>query len=386
MKVLIVGANTRSGLSMLRILARQGVAVIGADELSYPYGLHSKYTKKYYSYNSETGSRVFDSIRDILDREQPDVLIPMKCSRELHPYREQLEQFTRVLLPDPAGFRIADDNRLTLEECGKLGIPAPHIYELDEAVQILEENGASRLIVKPRKDVGGARGVHVVDNVDVLKACAKEVEHEFGAVVVEEYIPGQPHAMRSLNLLFDRSGELCATFTYRKIRQWPPSGGLVAHCASVHEPEVIATVLPFFEKWKWQGPVEVEYKWDSRDNTPKLIEINPRYSGNIAFAMTCGVPFALLHCMAALGQQVPEASLHDYQDGIKGIWPYYYLKSFVKEFKQSRHRSKLLARELAALRGTRFEILSNLSDMAPVMGFVLRVWKDRKKRGGGGAC
>jgi predicted ATP-grasp superfamily ATP-dependent carboligase len=304
----------------------------------------------------------------------------MKCSRELHPYRERLNQTTRVLLPDSASFRIADDNRLTLEECGKLGIPAPCVYEFDEAARILEENAASKLIVKPRKDFGGARGVHVAGSSAALKTHVEEVERQFGEAVVQEYIPGSPQAMRSMNLLFDRSGKLQAAFTYRKIRQWPPTGGLSAHFASVQEPEVLATMSPFFEKWKWQGPVELEYKWDSRDNKPKLIEINPRYSGNIAFALTCGVPFARLHCMVALGQQVPDGSLYEYRDDIKGLWFYYYLKSLLKEFKHSRHRSKLLASELEALRGTRFELLSNLSDIGPIIGFVLRLLNDRNMR------
>jgi len=44
----------------------------------------------------------------------------------------------------------------------------------------------------------------------------------------------------------------------------------------------------------------IEFKWDSRDNTPKLIEINPKFWGTLALSIEAGVDFPALACQLAL--------------------------------------------------------------------------------------
>ncbi|HFD79867.1 MAG TPA: hypothetical protein ENK05_05670 [Gammaproteobacteria bacterium] len=381
MKVLIIGVNTRSGLAMVRHLARQGFEVIGADHVSYPYDLRSRHIKRYYSFSCEDETGIVEQISGIVEQEKPEVLIPLKCSRELHRHRKYLDQVSRVLLPDQEAYLAADDNARMLEQCAELGIPAPRVLSLDDAIALIKGDEAQRVVVKPRVDVGGARGVHIVDKVPLLEKYVDRVGATFGDAIISEYVPGPPTAMRSLNLLFDRGTTLRAAFTYSKIRQWPVTGGIVGSCVSVHETQVIDMVLPFFRKWNWRGPAEVEYKWDARDKVPRLIEINPRYSGNISFALSCGIPFGVLHCQAAVGNPLPDRDAHQYRDGIKGLWFYFYLKSVLREFGTSRSRMRLLASELAMLRRVRLDLADNLLDIAPVAGFILKVLKDRKKTG-----
>jgi len=137
-------------------------------------------------------------------------------------------------------------------------------------------------------------------------------------------------------------------------------------------------VMPIFEKWKWQGPVEVEYKIDARDNKAKIIEINPRYSGNIAFALSCGVNFHSLHCLAALSRPVNVECVGNYEAGIKGVWLYSYLKSLLEELRSDGESSEIIQREIISIRGTRFDIRDNLVDFSPVLWLILRMFKKRK--------
>ena len=115
MKVLILGVTNRAGLSLLRKLAKDGVMVVGADEELYPLGLHSRYSGQYYTYKCDSSLELITSLQDILIREKPDVLIPIKHTLELVEHREQIERYTRVLLPVRESYQLADDNYKTLE-------------------------------------------------------------------------------------------------------------------------------------------------------------------------------------------------------------------------------------------------------------------------------
>lgn len=382
MKVLILGVTTRAGLSLLRKLAKEGVMVVGADVEPYPLGLHSRYSGPYHTYKCDSTLDIISSLKTILISEKPDVLIPLKHTRELVKYREQIERYTQVLLPAKESYQVADDNYKTLEECRSLGIPSPRVYSREQAISLLKQYEAKesemQLVVKPRHDFGGARGVSYVKKVSELEQSIQYIEADFGDAVIQEYIPGEPHSMHAINLLFDRAGRLLSSFSYRKIRQSPVKGGLSVHFISVHDRKCIDMVMPFFEKWKWQGPADVEYKIDARDNKAKIIEINPRHSGNIAFALSCGVNFHSLHCLAALSRPVNVECVGNYEAGIKGVWLYYYLKSLLEELRSDGKLSEIIQREIISIRGTRFDIRDNLVDFSPVLGLILRLFKKRK--------
>ena len=59
----------------------------------------------------------------------------------------------------------------------------------------------------------------------------------------------------------------------------------------------------------------VEFKVDPRDNTPKLMEINPRFWGSLPLSIASGVDFPYLLCkMAVDGDITP---VLDYKKGVK---------------------------------------------------------------------
>lgn len=379
MKVLILGVTNRAGLSILRKLAREGITVIGADVEQYPWQLHSKYSKQYYTYKYDTSQNFITTLQSILQDEKPDVLIPIKHTKELVEHREQIERYTNLLLPEQESYKTANDNYKTLQECQRLGIPSPQVYSVEEAKAILEKDDDVQLVIKPRLDFGGAKGVNFIKKPSELDQCISDIKENFGEFIIQEYIPGNPQSMHAISLLFNRSSKLLTSFCFRKIRQSPLQGGLTAHSISVHDRDSIKMVLPFFEKWKWQGPADVEFKIDARDNTAKLIEINPRYSGNIIFAINSGVSFHLYHTLAALGRSIDDECFDSYDAGIKSIWPYYYLKSLFEEFRQGEKIWTMCKREAKSLQGTKFYIRENLFDILPVIGFVLRLIKNQKK-------
>jgi predicted ATP-grasp superfamily ATP-dependent carboligase len=59
----------------------------------------------------------------------------------------------------------------------------------------------------------------------------------------------------------------------------------------------------------------VEFKVDSRDGRPKLLEVNPRFWGSLHHAIVCGVDFPFLVCRLALDGDV--ARVPGYRVGVR---------------------------------------------------------------------
>jgi carbamoylphosphate synthase large subunit len=113
---------------------------------------------------------------------------------------------------------------------------------------------------------------------------------------------------------------------------------MTAFAENTHEYELVEFILPFFKKYPWEGPVEVEIIIDERVGKPKIIEINPRFAGSISFPIQCGVNFPYIACMAALNRK-PE-SPPCYNKGMFYINYSFYLKAVSKEYHIAENKSE----------------------------------------------
>jgi D-aspartate ligase len=351
MKVLVTGATRNAGLAIARGLAGQGCEVIGADERRLPFNAHTRYTKPYYQYPTGYQDGFLYGLMEIIQKEKPDLLIPVSGTKHISMHKELIEKFTKVMLPDYRSYMAAFDNQTTLEECKELGIGRPDIWREKEVQLVLKQNRTSpkplSFVLKPRADMGGARGLGIFNDEKSFKSLQKKTMH-YGPYCIQEYIPGGPENMRTMNLLFDENGKVVAHFATKKIRQWPNTGGISVLSESIHAPDLVDFVMPFFEKWHWQGMAEVEIKIDARDQKPKLIEINPRFCGYIGFAIACGVNFPWDICRLTEGKKVEKVS---YPAGVEYInWPAY-LKAAFSEVKVSKNKAAAIIKIRNELKG-----------------------------------
>lgn len=338
MKILVTGATRNSCMAVIRGLAKKGVEIIGADERSLPFKAHSRNTGPYYTYPPGYNEDFADAIIEIIKKEKPDIFLPVGGTKQVAKYKQTIEQYTNVLLPDYNNYMKAFDNRQTMESCKKLNIGCPEIFHENDVLCKLEKNNSRekpiRFVLKPCSDIGGSRGLGIFHEKKALQQYKKNAK-KYGNHFISEYIPGPTANMRTVNLLFDKNSELVTYFTTRKIRQWPNSGGISALTVSTDEIDLVDFILPFFKKYQWQGFAEAEIKIDARDGTPKLIEINPRFCGYIGFPIACGVNFPWYMCQLLSGQQVDTAK---YASGIKYVhWPTY-LNAVYSEWRESKNR------------------------------------------------
>jgi predicted ATP-grasp superfamily ATP-dependent carboligase len=143
--------------------------------------------------------------------------------------------------------------------------------------------------------------------------------------------------------MFDKAGKLAAYFTTQKFREWPVTGGNSILSISTNDRSLVDWVMPLFEKLHWRGPAEVEIKIDERDGKPQLIEINPRFSGYIGFAIECGVNFPQIACELALEKEPSiKREYPEYTVGMKYIHTSSYLRAALQVMLSSSNKSQTL--------------------------------------------
>jgi D-aspartate ligase len=100
-----------------------------------------------------------------------------------------------------------------------------------------------------------------------------------GHVLLQEYVPGDDRDIWMFNGYFDRASRCLAGFTARKVRQLPPGMGLCAIGVCERNAEVERLTEGFLSAIGYQGVVDVDYRWDRRDGTYKVLDVNPRLGG-----------------------------------------------------------------------------------------------------------
>jgi len=237
-----------------------------------------------------------------------------------------------------------------------------------EAMDVLGSGRASRVVVKPRIDVGGGQGVHFVSSPREIDVVEASVCDTYNGSVITEYIPGPVDNLLALHLLFDDESRLIGGFSQRKLRIWPAEVGVTVAAVSSHETKLIERFRPLFEELRWRGPAEVELKIDERDGVAKLIEINPRFSGAIHFPIACGVNLPVLLCRAALGERLQEVCGTEYEAGVRYIDAGRWASAVAAELRAGRQsRRAVLRRALRERRGRRVPSIHRLSDPAPIL-------------------
>jgi predicted ATP-grasp superfamily ATP-dependent carboligase len=121
----------------------------------------------------------------------------------------------------------------------------------------------------------GVKGFLVDSRAQALRA----MERLPFPIMLQEFIPGPPTAGYFIEGFIDRQGRVCALFARRRLRMYPPHLGNSTFMVSVPLEEVAAASasLQFLlQTLSYRGTFSVEFKYDERDRSFKLLEINAR--------------------------------------------------------------------------------------------------------------
>lgn len=325
MKVIVTDSHERFALCVIRSLGRKGVYVTGVTDedalLKFGddsnLGAHSKYCKDYIILPSisKAPEQFLSKLLDLAERH--DVLLPMSTltveliSKHLDVFRPHIE----VPIPDYETIYQARNKELLLKFAIKNNIPVPKTYfikTLSEVKQVAKEIRYPA-IIKARDE----KGLFCVRYAIVYSE--KEINSEYLRMhklqefpLIQEFIKGSGVGFFAL---FNKYSELRAIFCHRRIRELPITGGQSSFCISIRDEKIIRYGLKLLKALNWYGVAMVEFKIDSQDNEPKLMEVNPRFWGSAPLAIASGVDFPWL--LAKLAVNVDVEPVMSYKEGVK---------------------------------------------------------------------
>ncbi len=360
MKALLIGSNWKIGIAAAYGLAKKGFTVVGADDKNSPFNIHSRHLKRHYIHAPFSDNKFYEDILSIIKKEKPDVLLLLGGTKQISLNKNEISKYVNVLVPDYESYKKAYDKRETYKICKEEGIAVPIRYTDEEANFILRESNKIKLVIKPDYDIGGARGLCFVSSIEELNGAKKYIKSIGSSYIIEEYIPGASR-MRAVQIIIDKRNKILEYFILKKIRQFPVTGGITAYAESTNEYNLLELVMPFFEKCRWEGPVEIELIIDERDGKPRLIEINPRFPGSIAFAIQCEINFPFTICMAAINDGNFETA-SNYKSGIYYINFSYYLRSVIKELQAAKNKSVVLHKIFKELKRKKVGVIIDKKD------------------------
>ncbi|KHO46576.1 MAG: ATP-grasp protein-like protein [archaeon GW2011_AR3] len=293
------------GLQVVRELGKKGIKSIVIYQSDDEFAIHSKYVMESHRIENFLDKK---QIRNILmkNKKKWNKLLIIPCNDEsvdaLSYYKKQLTKFYILPVADYKYIQKLLNKKLTYSIATKAGIPVPKTFYCNSVYEIKKVRSKITFpsLVKPYERHHFAAifktKLFEVNSFDELLekwiSCRK---HGIKAMITEK-VPGDDTHLQLCKFYVDRTGKLTGTFQMQKLRQSPPLYGVGRVMKTIHNTitkkltQKILKQMPGFV-----GVAQTEFKYDSRDDKYKLIEINCRntlfvkleckFGFNIAFAM-----------------------------------------------------------------------------------------------------
>ncbi|QKY70308.1 ATP-grasp domain-containing protein [Lentibacillus sp. CBA3610] len=306
-KVLVTDCESRKALCAVRSLGKQGFHVIAGSDKKINMSRSSKYCASFVHLPNPIDEKdiFLEELESVIDAYEIDVVMPMEDETVgLIISNIEVLNNTKTLLPEYDSFMIARDKGKTMKNAIEHGITCPTTYFLNDINELQEiiSHIEYPAIIKPRLS-SGSRGIAYVENSEQLNSKYKEIHEDYPLPIVQRYITGEFDKIQVLVIL-DQNHELKAACTYQGIREFPVEGGPVTLWKTISLPEIENKTIEFMKKIRWTGFAEVEFIVDQRTGEYFLMEINPRFSANIALAVQLGTDFPNVFAKLALNKKI----------------------------------------------------------------------------------
>lgn len=366
MGVFVTDGHWRKTLAVVRSLGRRGIRVTVGESTRIATSFFSKYCWKRVVYPSPIREpngflqrlrREVSGYRAVFPMEEETVLL---LARHRHLFDPP------AFLPIPGYEKIQfvrDKERLLKFAMGK-GIPCPRTSFFKSPDEVRASRVGLPAVIKPRIS-SGAFGIRYVTEAGDLLPAYLQVHRKYPRPLVQERIPREGDSF-GVSALFDEDSRVKAAFVHRRLREYPISGGPSTFRESVSHPQVLELGLSLLRALDWFGVAMVEFKVDPRDNTPKLMEVNPRFWGSLQLAIFSGVDFPYLIYRLAKGERF--RPVVTYEVGRRSRW---LLPGDLFHFFRNPHRFHLSPSFFDFFdENTCYDILSR-DDPCPALGRVL---------------
>ncbi len=317
-KVLVTDAELRPSLSVIRSLGKRGIKITAASERKSAMGFFSRYTDKRIIYpNPRLNPESFlKHLLNIIKKDKYDFIISSHVYTYflISKYGDIFSDFVKLTPPDFETFYNVYDKKRLIQLAMKNGVDCPKTYFSSRLDDILSNVDKYPVVIKPSRR--HAVKIKICNTALELKEGYKNMTNRYGPCIIQEFIPNGGEI--GVYTLFDLNSEPVALTVKKRIRTRYSYGGASTLRETVKNEDCVNIALNLLKKIKWSGLAMVEFRIDSRDGKPKLMEINPRFWGSLQLSISSGVDFPYLLYQLMMKDNVTRNL--GYKEGIKGQW------------------------------------------------------------------
>ena len=215
-------------------------------------------------------------------------------------HRDSLARSFRITTPCWEVVRWAYDKRLTYNLAASLGLSHPRTFCPQNRQELAALECSFPVILKPafRRDINKftrAKAWLVRDREELLQRydqASRLIDPDL--IMVQDMIEGGGENQFSYAGLFV-DGRPLASLVARRTRQYPINFGRASSFVeTIEQSEIEAAAKRLLQAIQYTGVAEVEFKYDPRDQTYKLLEINARIWAWHTLGGRAGVDFPYL--------------------------------------------------------------------------------------------
>jgi predicted ATP-grasp superfamily ATP-dependent carboligase len=235
--------------------------------------------------------------------------------------RDKISSYVKLPIASHESILKCFDKLSTIKLAIENDVPIPRTYFVHNSAELkkISKEITYPAVVKPRWSMvwKNDRALHrrsgFVNSVAELVATYNSIHRYFPFPLIQEYVPGVNYSVAALY----NEGRPRAFCCIKVHRAWPPTGGNSCFRESVQlDSEMRRYSETLLKALDWHGIAEVEFRVDSRDNVPRLMEINPRFWGSLSVAVKAGVDFPYLLYRMTMDGDVK--GVFNYKVGVKG--------------------------------------------------------------------
>lgn len=313
-RVLILEGYARQSLPMIKAFNKLGCEVTALCSSKLDVAYASKYThhKILGICDRDRVDETTQQVRELLKSGNYDIVVPLVdfSASLLSNNKEEFSMYAKVASNDATVYEIAGDKQKTMEVCMRQDIPCPiTISNANSLEDVINSDIKYPIVMKPR--VGyGAIGFKKINNADELKETFNKIDEAVKYYVFQEYIP-QTDLQYECAMFIDDNNEVKTSLVFSKNRWFPINGGSSTLNITVDRPDIIENCTRLLKEINWRGPADIDLIQDPRDNTAKIMEINPRVSGSVKIAFIAGTDQARQILELAYGSEVSKYDTYE---------------------------------------------------------------------------
>ena len=324
MKVLVTNGSSKASLGIVRSLGSKGIRVGVLSTSSADLAAQSRYCHERYIVPPPDQDSFVEAVINILRRVGHDLIIPegQPATLLLARHKPELASLTRLEVADYDKIRSAADKRCVYALASAAGAPVPHtVYPgcLEDVTKSASEFEYP-VVIKQRYQTGDCAvypryARRPTDLLGAYRAFSEQAGSTEANLLLQEFIPGFGCGFFALY----QEGVCKRIFMHRRIRENPPSGKVSSCAESFYDAKLKEYGMRLLDRLGWHGVAMVEFRFDVRDRSYKLMEINPRFWGSLDLALAAGVDFPFYLCQMSQGHAL-ECS-EDYRRDLRYHWP-----------------------------------------------------------------